>query len=388
MLASDAYADPSSDARFRLAMASAGSGMAIVSLDGRWLNVNPALCRLLGCEREALLGHPGGEVVHADDGERVEAAFAELAQGRAEVNEIEARYVHRDGRTLLVQLNTALMRDAEGRPQYLITQFRDITAQRHAEQALRELNDTLEQRVQERTADLRALNRQLELFAFGVSHDLRAPLRAIDSFAWLLEQHSHGQLDEIGREHLQRIRGAAARMAGMIDGLLELSRATRAELRPAPVDLSLLADWVGAELQDAHPERVAEVVVQPDLNTIGDERLLKTMLGQLMDNAWKFSSARDCARIEVGGHSNGDGLDLWVRDQGSGFDMAYADKLGEPFQRLHGPEQGGGNGLGLAIAKRVVERHGGQLRIESIVGIGTTVHVLLPETRAAEARAA
>ena len=226
------------------------------------------------------------------------------------------------------------------------------------------------------------MNRQLELFAFGVSHDLRAPLRAIDSFAWLLEQHSHDQLDDIGREHLQRIRGAATKMGSMIDGLLELSRATRADLRPAPVDLSLLADWVGAELQDANPGRAAEVVVQQDLHTIGDERLLKTMLGQLMDNAWKFSRERDCTRIEIGGHSNGAGLDLWVRDEGSGFDMAYADKLGEPFQRLHGPEQGGGNGLGLAIAKRVVERHGGQLRIESIVGVGTTVHVLLPETRA------
>nr|WP_255746573.1 PAS domain S-box protein [Lysobacter sp. CFH 32150] len=393
VLASDAYADPSSDARFRLAMASSGIGMAIVSLDGAWLNVNPALCSLLGYAREALLGHNMREVVHPDDLGEADAAFSDLVHGRIDTIDAERLYLHSDGHALWVQVNTALMRDAESRPQYLISQLRDISAQREAERALRELNDTLELRVQARTADLQALNRQLELFAFGVSHDLRAPLRAIDSFSWLLEQHSHDQLDELGREHLQRIRGAATKMASMIDGLLELSRATRAELRPAPVDLSLLADWVGAELQDAHPGRLAEVVVQPDLHTIGDERLLKTMLGQLMDNAWKFSSERECTRIEVGGNSAGADLELWVRDQGSGFDMTYADKLGEPFQRLHGPEQGGGNGLGLAIAKRVIERHGGQLRIESIVGVGTTVRVLLPETRSLgprspEARAA
>jgi len=233
VLASDAYADPSSDARFRLAMASAGIGMAIVSLEGEWLNVNPALCNLLGYAREALLGHNVREVTHPDDLGLADAAFDELLHGRVDTGDIEKRYLHRDGRVLWVQVNTALMRDVEGRPQYLISQLRDITAQRQAEHALRELNDTLELRVQARTADLLALNRQLELFAFGVSHDLRAPLRAIDSFAWLLEQRSHDQLDELGREHLHRIRGAATKMASMIDGLLELSRATRAELRPA-----------------------------------------------------------------------------------------------------------------------------------------------------------
>jgi PAS domain S-box-containing protein len=369
----------SRDDRFRLAMESAGIGMAIVGADGVWREVNPALCRLLGHPREALLGRNVHEFTHPDDLAATEAAFAALRDGRRDMLDFEKRYLHRDGRVLWVQLNTAAVRGADGKPECFISQLRDVSAQRAAEQELRALNERLEQRVAERTAELEALNHQLELFAFGVSHDLRGPLRAIDGFVWLLEQHNAGQLDATGREHLGRIRAATVRMVGMIDGLLELSRATRAVLHWQNVDLSLLADWVGAELQDAEPGRAAEVSVQPGLTTHGDERLLKLLLNQLMGNAWKFSRERDRVRIEVGGHRDAGGLQLWVRDFGSGFDMAYAGKLFEPFQRLHGAEQACGNGLGLAIARRVVERHGGRISAESKPGFGSTFRVWLPE---------
>ena len=367
---------PPNDACFRLAMASAGIGMAIVSLEGAWVEVNPALCRMLGVDAQALLGHNVREFTDPADAARTEEFIAELVSGARQTLDVEKRYLHGDGHILWVHLNAAMMRDADGAPQYFIAQLRDITVERAA-------NEELERRVQARTAELQALNKQLELFAFGVSHDLRAPLRSIDSFASVLEQRHAGQLDAEGREHLARIRKAAGTMGRLIDGLLELSRATRAEVRQEPVDVSLLAEWVGAELQDAEPARAARIDVQPGLTAIGDERLLKVLLSQVMDNAWKFSTAREQVRIEVGGQRDADGLQLWVRDAGCGFNMAYADKVFEPFKRVHGPEEGGGNGLGLAIARRVVERHGGSIDVQSTPGTGTTVHVRLPELRAA-----
>jgi PAS domain S-box-containing protein len=367
---------PPDDACFRLAMASAGIGMAIVSLEGAWLEVNPALCRMLGADAQALLGHNVREFTDPADAARTGDYFAELLSGARQTLDVEKRYRHGDGRVLWANLNLALMRDEAGAPRYFIAQLRDITVERAA-------NEELERRVQARTAELQALNKQLELFAFGVSHDLRAPLRSIDSFASVLEHRHARQLDAEGREHLARIRKAAGTMGRLIDGLLELSRATRAEVRKEPVDVSLLAEWVGAELQDAEPARAARIEVQPGLTAVGDERLLKMLLAQLMDNAWKFSTAREQVRIDVGGQRDADGLQLWVRDAGCGFNMAYADKVFEPFKRVHGPEEGGGNGLGLAIARRVVERHGGSIDVQSTPGTGTTVHVRLPELRAA-----
>jgi signal transduction histidine kinase len=269
-----------------------------------------------------------------------------------------------------VLLNTALMYDADGIRRYFISQFRDVTEQRAAERALRELNETLEQRVHARTAEL-------EAFAYGVSHDLRAPLRTIDGFAAQLERQSAEALDAQGREHLARIRNASARMGGLIDSLLELARIGRAELHPAMVDVSMLAEWAAAELQDAQPQRSALVRVQPGLDVVGDERLLKALLTQLLRNAWQFSAARERVEIEVEGVRDAHGLHFVVRDHGIGFDMAYAGKLFQPFQRLHGSEQGAGNGIGLIIAQQVAVRHGGSIRAEAQPELGASFHVAL-----------
>jgi signal transduction histidine kinase len=225
-------------------------------------------------------------------------------------------------------------------------------------------------------AALKALQREQEVLAHGISHDLRAPLRAIDSFGALLA--GNPSLDDTARAHLARVRAASARMGGLIDALLELSRVGRAPLRPAAVDLGLLAEWAGAELQEAEPGRAARIHVAPGLRAVGDERLLKALFGQLLDNAWKFSAGRDCVDVRVEGHRADGRLHVSVRDRGCGFDMRYAHKVFEPFQRLLGPEQGGGNGIGLAIAQRIVERHGGRLRAESEPGVGSCFGFDLP----------
>ena len=218
-------------------------------------------------------------------------------------------------------------------------------------------------------------NARLQAFMHGVSHDLRAPLRAIDGFAQRLAQQS---ADADARDDaVARIRAATARMGTLIDGMVEMARVGRAELRPAHVDVSMLADWSLAELQDAEPGRAVEASIQPGLEMVGDERLLKAMLGQLLANAWRFSASRDKVVLAVEGERTAEGLRLWITDRGIGFDPAYAGKLLQPFQRLHGVDQGAGHGLGLAIAEQVANRHGGGIRAHGVEGEGATFEVRL-----------
>jgi signal transduction histidine kinase len=235
---------------------------------------------------------------------------------------------------------------------------------------------TLQQQLADCQAELAALRREQATLAHGISHDLRAPLRAIDTFAGLVE--ADATLAPVTRGYVARVRAAATRMGGLIDALLALSHANRADLHPAPFDLGLFVEWAGAERQEAEPSRQAQVQVEPGLIALGDERLLRTLIAQLLDNAWKFSRERDCVCIRVTGERKGERLHCAMHDEGCGFDMGYADRIFQPFQRLHGPEQGGGNGLGLAIAQRVVERHGGRLHATSVAGQGSSFHFDLP----------
>lgn len=225
---------------------------------------------------------------------------------------------------------------------------------------------------------LEQLRRQQEVLATGISHDLRAPLRAIGGYAGLLDEHHADGLTEEGRGYLQRIRNAAARMDGLIEGLLQLSHAARAVLQTQAVDLSLLAEWSLAELQDAAPGVRIEATVQPGLLATGDERQLKQVFDRLLHNACRFARGEGPVRIDVGGESAGGRTRVRVGDQGLGFDMRYAGRIFEPFQRLHPTEQGSGDGLGLAIAHLIVERHGGRLWAESEPGRGSVFHIELP----------
>jgi signal transduction histidine kinase len=244
-------------------------------------------------------------------------------------------------------------------------------------QAAAEPAPDAEARADAAEAALEAQLRQQHALSQGLAHDLRAPLRAIDSFAVLAGQHASG-IDDAGRDYLQRIRDSAARMGAMLDSLQELSSAGRAPLRLEQVDLGMLAEWVGAELQDAHPGRAAQIQVRPGLSVQGDEHYLKRMLAQLMDNAWKFSAPRERVEIDVEGEQTGEIVHLRVRDRGIGFDMQYAGKLFEPFQRLHGVDEGAGAGLGLVIAQCIAQRHGGRIHAESVAGTGSVFHIELP----------
>ncbi len=369
-------ANDSGNDRFRLAMVASGIGMAVVDMQRCWVEINPALERMLGYSAQDLIGRATAELTPPEDVELSRQALDDLVTGRVEFLDASKRYLHRNGEIVWTQANVAVMRNGDGTPLSLLVQLRDIGAERAAQEMLRANSE-------ERAQALEASNRQLQLFADAVAHDLRAPLRSIESFSALLSDRCGEALDDTGRDHLGRIRTAATRMSGLLDALSDLSYATRTEMKPGPVDLSLLADWVVAELQDAEPERPAIIQIQPSLTGHGDERLLKLMLTQVLGNAWKFSRESPQLRIEVAGEIVDNVLHLQVRDAGSGFDMRYAHKLFEPFQRLHGPDQGGGHGLGLAIAQRIVERHQGRIRAESEPGQGATFHIELPAAEAA-----
>lgn len=238
---------------------------------------------------------------------------------------------------------------------------------------------------QDLAARIEQLSRQQDVFAYGISHDLRAPLRAIETFSAMLERRSGEQLDETGREHLQRIRDAAARMGMLIESLLDLSRAERAPLAEEAVDLGLQFGLAAAELQEAEPGRALRLEVDPDLWVRGDPRLLQMLATQLMRNAWNFSG--EDVDVAIHGAVDGAMRRIEVRDRGRGFDIRYAGKLFEPFQRLHAPEEGAGSGIGLAITRRVAERHGGRIEAGSTLGQGSTFRVTLPAAEAPSERA-
>jgi light-regulated signal transduction histidine kinase (bacteriophytochrome) len=272
-----------------------------------------------------------------------------------------------------VSVSCGLVRDKRGKIIGVLAVARDVSERKRAEEEIKRLNVDL----QRRAAELSTANQELEAFAYSVSHDLRAPLRSIGGFSQAVLKRYASQLDAQGQNYLQRVCAASQRMAELIEDLLTLSRVTRAELRRGPVDLSALVAAVAAELRQGQPERQVEVVIADGLVTTGDARLLQAVLENLLGNAWKFTSKSDPARIEFG-HTIVDGQPTYfVRDNGVGFDMGYADKLFGPFQRLHSADEFEGTGIGLATVQRIIRRHGGRVWAEGEVDQGATFYFTL-----------
>ena len=337
-------------------------------------------------EAETLLGYPVGRWIdnaafwpsriHPEDRDRV-IADCTAATAAGQDHTIEYRMIAADGRIVWLRDIVRVVMGAE-RPRELIGVMVDITDRKRAEEEIRELNQTLEQRVRDRTAELQAAVAELEAFSYSVSHDLRAPLRAIDGYCQAIAQARSEGTDEDPRRLLDRVRANARHMAQLIEGLLMLSRLTRDEMRLESVDLGALAATILADLARAEPERRVDVAIAPALRARGDPRLLRILLQNLLSNAWKFTGGKEHARIEVGLEPDAGGRgSFFVRDDGAGFDMAYAEKLFRPFERLHGQSEFPGTGIGLATAARIVQRHGGRIRAEGATGRGATFRFTL-----------
>jgi PAS domain S-box-containing protein len=289
----------------------------------------------------------------------------------------EWKVKHKAGETFWAEV--ILKRVPIGREDRLLAVVRDISERKQAEEAIHQLNAELEDRVARRTAELEASNKDLESFSYSVSHDLRAPLRAIDGFSNTLLKSYRDSLDERGQDYLQRVRNAAQRMGKLIDDILGLSRAGRAEMRLQRVDISAIARDILNDLWKSEPERKVHIVVEQGVKANADAHLIRIALDNLLGNAWKFTGNRDEVRIEVGSSvQNGEQV-YFVRDNGSGFDPAYADKLFSPFQRLHTESEFPGTGIGLALVQRILKRHGGRIWAESAVDAGATFYFTLGE---------
>jgi PAS domain S-box-containing protein len=367
------------EAEYHSVFALAGSGKAQIDpATGHYLAVNRRFCEITGYSTQELLQKTFADITHPEDQRSFGENLQMLLRGVISEYRCEKRYLRKDGSVRWADVTGTLVRDVEGRPARCMSSVIDTTDRKLAEQEVQRLNLDLELRVQERTAQLSAANRELEAFCYSVSHDLRAPLRGIAGFAQALQDEYLEALPEDGRDCLRRVIEASREMDQLIDDLLHLSRLTRAEMNFQPVDLSGLARRIAADLQRMMPGRTVEFVIAPDLAAQGDPRLIRIALENLLNNAWKFTGRRNSARIEFGYEHGRTAGAYFVRDNGAGFDMAYAGKLFGAFQRLHGAHEFPGTGIGLATVQRIINRHGGRVWAFAEVERGATFYFTLP----------
>lgn len=360
-----------SEAQYRRLFESAQDGILIVDADtGQILDVNPFLLDLLGFSREEYLGKKLWEVAAFKDSDASKSAFLELQQ-RGYIRYDNIPLHAKTGNSVEVEFVSNIY--GVGDKKVIQCNIRDITERRRAESEIKQLNLDLDHRVQQRTAQVEALNRELETFNYSVSHDLRAPLRRIDSFVALLEGECGDGLTAAGKEIIVAIRSSTEHMTSLIRALLKLAILGRSELKREQTDLSSLVHIIATELQKGSTVRNVEFVIPEDIVASGDPVLLRIVMDNLIGNAWKFTSLVDFARIEFGvTYSAGKPVEYFVRDNGGGFDMRYAARLFGAFQRLHLEEEFPGTGIGLATVQRIIHRHGGRIRAESSVGQGAT----------------
>jgi PAS domain S-box-containing protein len=349
--------------------------LVTISPAGTIEDVNEATVLATGLPRGALQGRNFADFF--TEPERARQGYQHAFQ-RGSVRDYPLSLRHVSGSLMPVLYNASTYRNAQGEVLGVYAAARDVSQVKHMEAQLLTLNAELEARVKQRTEDLTEVNHELEAFAYSVSHDLRAPLRAVDGFSNKLLTLYSDQLDSEGRRLLQVVRDNAQRMGQLIDDLLRFSRLGRRELQVEPVAMEALARGVASELLASESERRIEFSCEPLPAASGDAAMLREVWANLIGNAIKFSRDRPVAHISVGGAVEGNQASYWVKDDGAGFEMAYADKLFGVFQRLHRQDEFEGTGVGLALSQRILHRHQGQIWGEGQPDAGATFHFTLP----------
>jgi PAS domain S-box-containing protein len=364
--------------KFRQILEFAPDAMVIVDKTGLITLVNSQAEKLFGYSRDELTGKPieilmpeGVRNHHRDH----RANFFVHPTSRAMGIGLELIGQRKDGRVFPAEISLNPLETEEGTQ--AISAIRDITSRKETEREIYKLNAELEKRVIERTAQLEAANRELEAFSYSVSHDLRTPLRSIHGFSQAILEDYADKFDHQGKDFLQRICGASQRMTRLMDDLLSLARVSRSDLHRKTVDLSLLAHAIEMEFKTREPDRQAVFAIRKGLVANGDSRLLRLVLENLFGNAWKFTSKHSRATIEFGMTEKNGKPAYFVRDDGVGFNMAYVEKLFNPFQRLHDQKDFDGTGIGLATVQRIINRHGGRVWAEGAIEKGATFYFTL-----------
>jgi PAS domain S-box-containing protein len=354
------------------------SPVAIITLDpeGKVVMWNPAAERIFGWTKAEVVGTIN-PIVPPDRLKEFFNRHLTHVDGD-QLYDLEVRRTRKDGSQVDVSISTAIIRNDLSEVERVLGIIVDITDRKRAQEELRQLNVSLEQRVEERTSELQAAIRDLESFSYSVSHDLRAPLRAIDGFSDILLEDYGDKLDEDGRHYLQVVRKNTQRMGQLIDDLLAFSRLGRAPMRQDSVDLAALVADIIDDLRSYNPSRVIEFSVGELPVCTGDSSMLRQVLVNLLSNAVKFTQKVEGAKVEVKAVAEGYQWQFLVKDNGAGFDMAYANKLFGVFQRLHRNDEFEGTGVGLAIVERILHRHGGKIWAESAVGQGACFYFTLP----------
>lgn len=367
--------------------------------DGSWdwsqaqnkIVASPRLLAMLGYEEAEISDRPDllHRIIHPDDRIRVGQLISEGLEGKADHVEAQYRLSHKLGHSVHVVSRIMFMRDNGGLTHVCGTSL-DISDRLQLEQdllkyqsKLQVANETLERRVMERTEALKSAIQEMEAFSYTVSHDLRAPLRHINSFSAILREEYGAEMPAEARSYLDRIGTASSKMGALIDDLLTLSRVSRTELAQHPVNLSDLAAELLCMYRETDPQRTVTASISEGLTACGDRTLLRQLLDNLLGNAWKYTSSKPSAHIEFGAEMLPTGEVFFVRDDGVGFDMDYKEKLFAAFERLHGSEFPG-LGIGLATSQRIVKRHGGVIWAEGKVGEGATFYFALPSTAKVE----
>jgi PAS domain S-box-containing protein len=367
--------------RLRAIFDNAGIGIVEVSEDDHFINVNERACQILKRTREELLRMNVHELTAPEDRALSDRINRRIHDGPDNRVSYEKRYLRGDGSYVWANVTISAVRDDKGHWIRSITTIEDISERKRVEEEVRRLNAELEQRVEKRTAELEAANRELESFSYSVSHDLRSPLRHIIGFIQILEEEITDSLDDKTRGHLNTISNAAKRMHELIDNLLQFSRLGRSALHPTLVDLSRLVSEIRQELASDMEGRNVEWHVEPLPSVFADPTLLRTVIVNLLGNALKYTRGRDPAVIEVGAEESETDWVCFVRDNGAGFNMEYADKLFGVFQRLHSSSEFEGTGMGLASVRRIIERHEGRIWAKGEVDRGATFYFALPRPK-------